>query len=81
MNKYKDFLIEFVEAWEDGMGGESYIYIKAKELLKEKPKQISIEQFNTIPDLRIYLLNHPDQEMVRTSVLHYLGDETQKILG
>lgn len=34
---------------------------------------ITNEQFNSITDLREYLLNHPDQEMIKMSCLHYLG--------
>ena len=33
--------------------------------------------FNMIKDLRSFLLKHPDQEMVRASCLHYLGDKFQ----
>ncbi len=29
----KAFVEEFVEAWEDGMGGDAYLYRKAKSLL------------------------------------------------
>jgi len=39
--------------------------------------KVSIDQFNTIADLRIYLLNHPDKEMVKAACLHYLGDKFQ----
>lgn len=33
------------------------------------------EEFNKIADLRYYLLHHPDQQMVKTACLHYLGDD------
>lgn len=45
------------------------------EVLKKHPA--SIDQFNLIPDLRIYLRMHPDSKMVETSCLHYLGDDAQ----
>lgn len=32
-----------------------------------------MESFDKIVDLRQYLLLHPDQEMIKTSCLHFLG--------
>ena len=43
----------------------------ASELAKGK---IGYEIFNKIEDLRNFLLHHADQEMIRASCLHYLGD-------
>lgn len=43
-------------------------------LESEKKKK----DFNGISDLRPHLLTHPDQQMVLTSCLHYLGDDAQK---
>ncbi len=34
--------------------------------------------FKNINDLRPYLLQHPNREMVESSCLHYLGDAAQK---
>lgn len=39
---------------------------------------IGIENFNTIKDLRPFLLRHPDRQMVKESCLHYLGDKFQE---
>lgn len=41
--------------------------------------KITQEEFNTIDDLRYYLLCHPDTNMVKTACLHYLGDEHQEL--
>lgn len=35
------------------------------------------QSFNAIGDLRPYLLSHKDSAMVRSSCLHFLGDEFQ----
>lgn len=43
-----------------------------------KEETITIEQFNTIGDLRPFLLEHPDSEMVEAACLHYLGDKFQE---
>lgn len=40
-------------------------------------KMPSYDQFNKIADLRPYFLNHPDDEMVKLSCLHFLGDDAQ----
>jgi len=45
--------------------------------LYPREENISFEQFNRISDIRMYLLNHPDKEMIRSSCLHYLGDKFQ----
>lgn len=37
-----------------------------------------IEEFSKQSDIRIFLLSHPDQEMVRKSCLHFLGDAAQE---
>ena len=47
-------------------------------MFKEGYKAFEQFSFNNIKDLRIYLLKHPDQEMVRSSCLHYLGDKAQQ---
>jgi len=64
-----------------------------KNLVKESParenriamlesqfqqRPLPAEYFNSITDLRIYLLRHPNREMVRQSCLHYLGDQFQQ---
>jgi hypothetical protein len=41
-------------------------------------KKISQDQFDSIADLRPYLLQHPDGKMVESACLHYLGDEMQQ---
>lgn len=38
-------------------------------------KKITQDQFNSIADLRHYLLLHPDYQMVRAACLHFLGDQ------
>lgn len=42
-----------------------------------KPKKVEQCDFNSIADLRRFLLGHPDGEMVKQSCLHFLGDEAQ----
>jgi len=44
----------------------------------ETIEQVTTEQFNTIDDLRAYLLQHPDQKMIKTACLHFLGDAFQE---
>jgi hypothetical protein len=50
------------------------LMIEAAELYAQS-KQADF--FNSIEDLRPYLLCHPDQQMIRTSCLHFLGDKYQ----
>jgi len=55
----------------------------AIQMLKDFTSQfqqrpLPAEYFNSITDLRIYLLRHPNREMVRQSCLHYLGDQFQQ---
>jgi len=45
----------------------------------ESSDKITQEEFNTIGDLRYYLLGHPDVHMVKTACLHYLGDDHQEL--
>lgn len=48
------------------------------EEIKSSGSRLSQEEFNRISDLRMYLLLHPDHEMILESCLHYLGDGAQK---
>lgn len=47
--------------------------------MEEVEKKSIEEKFNEIFDLRPLLLSHKDIEMVKTSCLHYLGDEAQRL--
>lgn len=40
--------------------------------------QLSLEVAKYISDLRWLLNTHPDQDMVKASCLHYLGDAAQE---
>lgn len=40
--------------------------------------QLAVELGKGIGDLRWLLCSHPDQEMVRSSCLHFLGDAAQE---
>jgi hypothetical protein len=42
-------------------------------------KKITQDQFDTITDLRPYLLQHPDSKMIYAACLHFLGDKFQQI--
>lgn len=79
LNDQQEFMIECDERrpfTEKGFG--HYYVIKLPLILHPaEVKKLSIEDFNTIADLRIYLLNHPDKEMVKAACLHYLGDKFQ----
>jgi len=44
----------------------------------ETTEKITVDQFNSIEDLRSYFLQHPDPEKIKTACLHFLGDAHQE---
>lgn len=37
VKKYRDFVEEYVDAWADGMGGDSYLFRAASKLIESNP--------------------------------------------